>query len=63
MSIMPKKIDAKQEKRDRNKLNALQFKSRTAQAKENKVKGGKFANWCRVKGHPADCDVRTCTHP
>lgn len=28
--------------------------------KPKKQEGGKYANWCRVEGHPADC---SCTLP
>jgi len=32
----------------------------TTEIQEEKREGGKYANWCRTKGHDADCN---CVYP
>lgn len=69
MFLPQKKVDAtvskhnkaKLEKDERNKIYALQFKKKKEpQSKTKKVVGGLWANWCRTKGHPKECN---CAYP
>lgn len=50
------KIDAAQEKRDRNKIYAEKFKK----DKKRKRPVAQYLNWCRTEGHPATC---SCAYP
>lgn len=56
---MSKHNKAKLEKAERNKLHALQFMKKKEPHKK-KVVGGPWANWCRTKGHPKECN---CAYP
>jgi len=53
---MSKHNKTKIEKVLRNEVNVLRFKPKT-DPKDSKPekKIGKFANWCRLQGHPATC--------
>lgn len=53
------KVDQKKMKRLKNEEYAKKFRKThtTAQVDpEKKRKGGKYANWCRITGHPPSCD-------
>lgn len=60
---MPKKINQKLEKRARNELYADRYKKEDGEdvktPKKKTPSTAKFANWCRVLGHPSDCQ---CTN-
>ncbi len=62
-----RKINLRKEKAERNKAYAKRFeKSYDAkqevkkQERKLKAQGGKWGRWCRIKGHPAECD---CVYP
>ena len=63
MDGMPKKINLKREKRERNEAYALRFKKdveKDDKQRDTKRQGGLWGNWCRVKGHLPGCSVMTC---
>ena len=62
-----RKINQAKEKRERNKLYAKKFEKsydgkneERKKAKKLKAQGGLYGRWCRIKGHPFDCD---CVYP
>ena len=62
-----RKINLRKEKQERNKAYAKRFEKTYEQkqeAKKNERKfkqiGGKYGRWCRIKGHPIECD---CVYP
>jgi hypothetical protein len=64
---MAKHNKAKLEKAERNKIYAKKFernweqeREHQARLKEIKQRGGKYGAWCRIMGHPPNCD---CVYP
>lgn len=56
------KIDQKKEKRERNAEYAKRFrktKKKASAAPDLKRRGGKYGNWCRIRGHVPQC---TCEY-
>lgn len=53
---MSKHNKAKLEKVERNEVYALRFKKKDKDERHGKKRPvAKFANWCRITGHPASC--------
>lgn len=55
------KRDQAAEKRKRNEEYALKYQKKPdlaeqAAQRELRWKGGPWANWCRTKGHPKECN-------